>query len=240
MKEPVREMQDTFTENSRTENENWQDCSPGTRYPDLTVPPQAADAEHVRNSKSTKSSPLRNTEKLRTKPRIRRAEHFHAVSDLGKPAILPSKNWSFRNFPLIVTLIECTHGAARTKNSQFHYSTGPSPLAAANMLVHVIYAVLRDQRECNDPEVDYDEMMVQKNAARWFWQMLHYQHLYYNDEGNLITDLKTCLHPQRLGAGRRKAKNFGTSTTYLGECCTTESGEDRFKSSPQFVAQKFP
>ena len=79
MKEPVQGMQDTFTEVSGIEHY----YPPETRSPDLAVPPQAADAEHIRISKIT--------EKSRTKPRIRRAEHFHAATDSGKSAILPSK-----------------------------------------------------------------------------------------------------------------------------------------------------
>ena len=78
MKEFVRGMHDTFTEVSGIEHY----YPPETRSPDLTLPPQAADAEHIRISKFT--------EKPRTKPRIRRAEHFHAATDSGKPAILPS------------------------------------------------------------------------------------------------------------------------------------------------------
>ena len=112
-----------------------------------------------------------------------------------KPARVRNGNRALRNI-----LIECAHGAARTKNSQFHgHHRGLASrrgykkaiLATANKMVHVIYAVLRDQREYRDPEVNYEEMMVHKNAARWFRQMLHYQHLYYNDEGTLTTDLKT-------------------------------------------------
>ena len=94
-------MRDTFTEVSRIEHY----YPLGTRSPDLTVPPQAADAEHVRISKIT--------EKPRIKPRIRRTEHFHAATDSGKPAISPSnklpqealeKNFDEHSIELLTTI----------------------------------------------------------------------------------------------------------------------------------------
>ena len=125
--------------------------------------------------------------------------------------------------PLRNILIECAPGAHAPKTASahdFHRATAAcgykkAIIAMANKLVHVIYIMLRDQREYRDPKVDYEEMMVQKNATHWFRQILRYQHLYYNDEGNLSTDLKARSSPQHPGTGRRKAKN---SVRRLADC----------------------
>ena len=64
----------------------------------------------------------------------------------------------------------------RTKNSQFYgYHRALASrlgykraiLAAAHKLLRVIHAVLRDDRPCTDPEIDYERLVVERNAPRW-------------------------------------------------------------------------
>ena len=45
-------------------------------------------------------------------------------------------------------------------------------VATAHKLLRVLYVVLRDARPYHDPEADYEELMVRRNAPRWI-RMLH-------------------------------------------------------------------
>ena len=49
---------------------------------------------------------------------------------------------------------------------------GLTPVATAHKLLRVLYVVLRDARPYQDPEADYEELMVRRNAPRWI-RMLH-------------------------------------------------------------------
>lgn len=80
------------------------------------------------------------------------------------------------NRTLRATLAECAHGAVRTRNSQFHghhralagrLGYKRAILAAAHKLLRVIHAVLRDDRPYTDPEIDYERLVVERNAPRW-------------------------------------------------------------------------
>ena len=73
-------------------------------------------------------------------------------------------------------LVNCAHAAARTKDSQYHgfHRTHTHRLgckraivATAHKLARTVYAVLRDQKPYEDPGVDYEEIMVRRNAPRW-------------------------------------------------------------------------
>ena len=73
-------------------------------------------------------------------------------------------------------LVECAHGAVRTKSSQFHpYCKGitirrgykRAIVATAHKLLRIIYAVLRDMKPYYDKGVDYEALMVARNAPRW-------------------------------------------------------------------------
>ena len=44
-------------------------------------------------------------------------------------------------------------------------------VATAHKLLRVIWAVLRDREPYRDPEVDYDELVVHRNAPRWIAQL---------------------------------------------------------------------
>ncbi len=85
------------------------------------------------------------------------------------------------NPTLRATLTECAHGAARTKDSQFHgfhatmtarHGYKRAILATAHKLLRTVYAVLRDDRPYQAPQVDYEQLLAQRNGPRWI-RMLH-------------------------------------------------------------------
>ena len=80
------------------------------------------------------------------------------------------------NPTLRATLAECAHGAARTKDSQFHGFHGAMAarigykraiLATAHKLLRTIYAILRDDHPYKDPQVNYEQLLAQRNGPRW-------------------------------------------------------------------------
>ena len=80
------------------------------------------------------------------------------------------------NPTLRATLAECAHAAARTTGSQFHgYHRALAArlgykraiFATAHKLLRVIHAVLRDDRPYIDPGIDYERLVVARNAPRW-------------------------------------------------------------------------
>ena len=82
---------------------------------------------------------------------------------------------------LRAVLVECAHGAARTQGCQFRgYHKAlmvrrgykRAIVATAHKLLRVLYVVLRDARPYHDPEADYEQLMVRRNAPRWI-RMLH-------------------------------------------------------------------
>ena len=90
------------------------------------------------------------------------------------------------NATLRATLAECAHGAVRTKGSQFHgyHNTLKARmpyknaiLATAHKLLRTIVAMLRDQSPYIDPGIDYDKLLVDRNAARWLRKLDEYGHL---------------------------------------------------------------
>ena len=77
---------------------------------------------------------------------------------------------------LKTTLAECALGAARTQGTQFHSyhkarrAAGrykQATLATAHKMLRIIYAMLRDNKPYRDPGVDYEKLLVQRNAPRW-------------------------------------------------------------------------
>ena len=85
------------------------------------------------------------------------------------------------NKALRAVLVECAHGAARTHGCQFRgYHKAlmvrrgykRAIVATAHKLLRVLYVVLRDARPYQDPEADYEHLMVRRNAPRWI-RMLH-------------------------------------------------------------------
>ena len=80
------------------------------------------------------------------------------------------------NQTLRATLAECAHGAARTTSSQFYgyhrllagrIGYKRAILATAHKLLRVIYSVLRHNRPYTDPGIDYEKLVVERNAPRW-------------------------------------------------------------------------
>ena len=87
------------------------------------------------------------------------------------------------NATLRATLAECAHGAVRTKRSQFYdYHRALAGrigykwaiLATAHELLRVIHAVLRNDRPYTDPGIDYQQMVVERNAPRWLRMLRQY------------------------------------------------------------------
>lgn len=87
------------------------------------------------------------------------------------------------NRHLRVTLTGCANAAARTKDCQFHayhraltarrgYTR--ATLATAHKLLRTIFAVLRDQQPYRDPTVDYESLVVARNAPRGLRQLAKY------------------------------------------------------------------
>ena len=85
------------------------------------------------------------------------------------------------NKALRAVLVECAHGAAHTHGCQFRgyhkalmirRGCKHAIVATAHKLLRVLYVVLRDARPYHDPEADYEELMVRRNAPRWI-RMLH-------------------------------------------------------------------
>ena len=77
---------------------------------------------------------------------------------------------------LRTVLVECAHGAARTRGCQFQgYHKAlmvrrgykRAIVATAHKMLRVIYVVLRDGTPYHDPEADYEALMVSRNAPRW-------------------------------------------------------------------------
>ena len=90
------------------------------------------------------------------------------------------------NRHLGVTLAECAHDAACTKSAQFHgfhralaarKGYKRAILATACKLLRTVYAMLRDDRPYRAPEVDYEHLVVKRNASRWLRMLQTYDFL---------------------------------------------------------------
>ena len=80
-------------------------------------------------------------------------------------------------------LNQCAHAASKTKHCQFGgYHKGltirrghnRATVATAHKLLRVIWAVLRDRKPYVDPNINYDELVVHRNAPRWIAQLLKF------------------------------------------------------------------
>ena len=89
-------------------------------------------------------------------------------------------------------LVECAHGAARTKNCQFEgYHKAlmvrrgykKAIVATAHKLARVIYAVLRDDKPYCDPQINYETLLVKRNAPRWLRQLKQFDILQERETG---------------------------------------------------------
>ena len=93
-------------------------------------------------------------------------------------------------------LIECAHGASRTKSSQFHsHCKGlairrgykRAIVASAHKLVRIIYAVLRDMKPYYDNGADYEALMVARNAPRWIRMLKKHGMAFDPETGEVVT-----------------------------------------------------
>ena len=98
------------------------------------------------------------------------------------------------NRHLTVNLIECAHAAARTKDCQFQaYHKAltvrrgyrRATVATAHKLARTIYAGLRDRRPYRDPAVNYEELVMRRNAPRWFRQLTKFNILQRHPDGSV-------------------------------------------------------
>ncbi len=94
-------------------------------------------------------------------------------------------------------LVGCAHGAARTKDCQFHaYHRAITArrghqraiVATAHKLARVIFAVLRDDRPYRDPEVDYEALLVARNAPRWIARLREFGVLEQHADGTVTVN----------------------------------------------------
>lgn len=78
------------------------------------------------------------------------------------------------------------HGAARSQGTQFHsYHRALAArlghkraiLATAHKLRRTIYAGLRDRQPYRDPQVNYEQVVVDRNAPRWLRMLQRYGYL---------------------------------------------------------------
>ena len=87
---------------------------------------------------------------------------------------------------LRASLVECAHGAARTKGCQFeaHHRALAARrgykraiVAGAHKMLRIIYVVLKTRRPYYDRTADYDALMVKRNAPRWIRMLRRYGYI---------------------------------------------------------------
>ena len=98
---------------------------------------------------------------------------------------------------LRTVLIGCAHGAARTRDCQFHaYHKAlivrrgykRAIVATAHKLARTVFAVLRDGQPYRDPEVDYEALGVKRNAPRWLAKLAEFGILEPRDDGTMTVN----------------------------------------------------
>ena len=87
---------------------------------------------------------------------------------------------------LRAALVECAHGAARTKGCQFeaqHRSLAArrgykrAIVAVAHKMLRIIHAVLRTGKPYYDCTADYEALLVKRNAPRWIRMLLRHGYI---------------------------------------------------------------
>ena len=127
---------------------------------------------------------------------------FISVTWFPKPKLLPAVGSAPRTVPgqwpwtrgksnrtrmgsktLRAALVECAHGAARTKGCQFeaHHRALAARrgykraiVAGAHKMLRIIYVVLKNGRPYYDHTADYEALMVKRNAPRWIRMLRRY------------------------------------------------------------------
>ncbi len=98
---------------------------------------------------------------------------------------------------LRAVLVGCAHGAARTRGTQFHsYHKAlairrgykRAIVATAHKLARTVFAVLRDDQPYRDPEVDYEALVVRRNASRWLAKLAEFGILKARADGTMTVD----------------------------------------------------
>ncbi len=93
--------------------------------------------------------------------------------------------------------IETAHAAARCKGSQYQFfhraltvrrGYKRATVATAHKMVRTLYAVLRDQKPYRDPQADYEQLLVRRNAPRWVRELKKFGILSRNREGSYVLD----------------------------------------------------
>ena len=87
---------------------------------------------------------------------------------------------------LRATLVECAHGAARTKGCQFeayHRALAArrgykrAIVASAHKMLRIVYVVLKTARPYYDRTADYEALLVKRNAPRWIRMLRRYGYI---------------------------------------------------------------
>ena len=87
---------------------------------------------------------------------------------------------------LRATLVECAHGAARTKGCQFeaHHRALAARrgykraiVAGAHKMLRIIYVVLKTGQPYYDRTADYEALLVKRNAPRWIRMLRRYGYI---------------------------------------------------------------
>ena len=98
------------------------------------------------------------------------------------------------NHTLRDILVECAHGAARTKDCQFREyhkalavrrGYNRAIVATAHKLARCLFAVLRNRSPYRDPETDYEALLVRRNAPRWLRKLREFHILVPDANGAL-------------------------------------------------------
>ncbi len=99
-------------------------------------------------------------------------------------------------------LTECAQGAARTKDCQFHGYHGAmtarmgykrAVLTTAHKLLRTVYAILRDDHPYRDPRVNYEALLVKRNAPRWLRMLA---------EHGFLEEMAACQRARALASMR--------------------------------------
>lgn len=87
---------------------------------------------------------------------------------------------------LKTVLCEVAHAASRTSSSQFHgyhqmlqvrRGYKRAIMAVAHKILRIVYTMLVNNQPYKDPGIDYEKMVVDRNASRWKRKLLEYGHL---------------------------------------------------------------
>ena len=98
---------------------------------------------------------------------------------------------------LRTVLVGCAHGATRTKGCQFHtYHRAltirrgykRAIVATAHKLARTVFALLRGGRPYRDPEVDYEALVVRRNAPRWLDKLDEFGYLEARPDGTMAVN----------------------------------------------------